>query len=164
MDFDRRQPLAAIAPIRSAILRIDPSGSTFTSSHLVLVRLSLEARAYPAALPVLDKDIYHFPPSSGKATEATSNSLFPYLCSDHEHGSTYITPDSNLTQKLDYRVHLQYFLYGAMIYMALKDWPRAISFLELVMTSPTTHNASKIQAEAYKKWVLVGLLHKGRVS
>ena len=48
--------------------------------------------------------------------------------------------------------------------MAFKDWERALLFLEIVMVSPTASTASKIQAEAYKKWVLVSLLHRGKVS
>lgn len=158
------QPTAAIAPFRTAILRIDPSGSTFTSSHLNFVGLCLEARAYADALPVLDNDIYHFPAVSEKAAEAACNPLYLFPCSNHESSSTFITPNSGLSTKLQYIEHLQYFLYGAMLYMGLKDWDRAILFLEIVISSPTANTASKIQTEAFKKWVLVGLLHKGRVS
>ncbi|MCJ1452493.1 hypothetical protein MMC28_002836 [Mycoblastus sanguinarius] len=152
------QPWTGIEPITLAILRVDPSNSTFTSSHLILVRLCLETRAFSAALQVLDLDTYHFPAATNKAVE---NSLYPFLCSNHESSSTFITPDSALSGKLDYREHLQYFLYGAMIYMGLKKWNRALLFLETVIMAPATTNASKIQVEAYKKWVLVGLLHKG---
>ena len=48
--------------------------------------------------------------------------------------------------------------------MALKRWDRALQFLEIVIMSPAHNTASMIQVEAYKKRVLVGLLHKGRVS
>jgi hypothetical protein len=68
------------------------------------------------------------------------------------------------SEMLGYRDHLMYYLYGGMIYMAVKDWDRALLFLEVVLNSPTTNTASMIQIEAYKKWVLVGLLHKGKVS
>ena len=57
-----------------------------------------------------------------------------------------------------------YFLYGGMIYLGLKDWTRALLFLEIVIIAPTSNAASMIQVEAYKKWVLVGLLLKGTVS
>lgn len=50
-----------------------------------------------------------------------------------------------------------------MIYMGLKAWERALSFLEIVITSPAPHAVSMIQVEAYKKWVLVSLLLKGHV-
>ena len=114
-----------------------------------------------AALPIIDRNIFHFPPTTNKAAE---NSMFPYLSSNHESGSTFITPDSGLSAKLEYRDHLIYFLYGAMILMGLKKWKRALLFLEIVIISPVASNVSKIQVDAYKKWVLVSLLYKGRVS
>ena len=64
---------------------------------------------------------------------------------------------------MSYQDHLTYFLYGAMLYLGLKNWKRALLFLEIVIVSPATNTASMIQVEAYKKWVLVGLLLKGRV-
>ena len=90
--------------------------------------------------------------------------MFPYLSSLHDFSSTFITPDSGLSAKLEYRDHLMYFLYGAMILMALKKWKRALLFLEIVIMSPIVNNISKIQVDAYKKWVLVSLLYKGHVS
>ena len=140
---------------------MDESGSTFTSSHTTFARLSLEARAYTAALPVLDHNIYHFPPTTNRSAE---HSMFPHLSSHHDSSSTFITPDSGLSGKLEYRDHLEYFLYGAMIFMGLKKWKRALLFLEIVLMSPVVNNVSKIQVDAYKKWVLVNLLHKGHVS
>ena len=155
------QPFAAVPPIRSAILRVDKSGSTFTTSHTIFVILCLESRAYTAALPVLERNIFHFPAITNKSAE---NNMFPHLCSRHDSSSTFITPESGLSAKLEYRDHLLYFLYGAMIFMALKKWKRALLFLEIVIMSPVVHNISSIQVEAYKKWVLVGLLYKGHVS
>lgn len=158
---DFAQPLIAIFPISSAILRLDPSGSCFTSSHLTFARLCLEAREYYAAVPVLNKDIYHFPLSSDKGGVQINPRFW---CSHHEQYSTFITNASGLSEKLDYRDHLQYFLFGAMIYIGLKDWERASLFLEVVIISPASTTTSMIQVEAYKKWVLVSLLLKGRVS
>lgn len=158
---DSAQPLAAIFPLRSAILRLDPSGSCFTSSHLIFVRLCLEAREFYSAVPVLDKDIYHFPLGSDKGGIHINPRFW---CSHHEPHSTFITLASGLSKSLDHRDHLQYFLFGAMIYIGLKDWERAFLFLEIVIISPATNATSMIQVEAYKKWVLVSLLLKGRVS
>ena len=90
--------------------------------------------------------------------------MFPYLSSRHDTSSTFITPESGLSAKLEYRDHLIYFLYGAMIFMALKKWKRALLFLEIVIMSPVANNVSKIQVDAYKKWVLISLLSKGNVS
>ena len=152
------QPEIAIQPIRYAILRLDPSSSCFTSSHLVFAHLCLAARAFDSAIPVLDKDIFHFPAPSDK------NSSLPLPCSHHETSSTYITTGSGLSDKLVYKNHLKYFLYGAMLYLGVKNWERALLFLEIVIATPTNNTVSMVQVEAYKKYVLVGLLLEGQVS
>ncbi|KAL8628559.1 hypothetical protein Q9189_005744 [Teloschistes chrysophthalmus] len=156
--FDPLQPTAAIRPIRTAILRLDPSGSCFTSTHLVFVRLCLEARTFRAAKPVLDRNIYEFP-----STYTAIQSSDRFLCSQHDTSSGFINNQSELSDKLTYRDPLSYFLYGASIYMALQEWDRAITFLELVLTAPTKNNPSQLQVEAYKKWVLAHLHAHGVV-
>jgi COP9 signalosome complex subunit 3 len=140
------------------MLRLDPSLSCFTSTHTLFAYFCLRTKAFQVALPVLDKDIYHFPCSPDKYA------YLPLPCAHHDTSSTYITTTSGLTSKPSYRDHLTYFLYGAMLYLGVKDWERALLFLEVVIMSPTSNNASMIQVEAYKKWLLVGLLLKGRVS
>lgn len=56
-----------------------------------------------------------------------------------------------------------YFYYGAMIYIGLKQYNKALEFLEFVIGAPA-HAASAIMAEAYKKYVLISLIVKGEVS
>ena len=153
-------PLIAIEPVRTAMLRLDPTSSTFTSTHLAFAHTCLMARAYDLALPILDKDIYHFPSPS----EKDKGLHLPLPCASHMTSSTYITTGSGLSDKLSYREPLQYFLYGAMIYLAIKSWDRALLFLELNITTPTVNTASMIQVEGYKKWILAQLLLKGCVS
>ncbi|KAI4183900.1 MAG: hypothetical protein L6R41_005122 [Letrouitia leprolyta] len=150
------QPAAAVRPIRSAILRLDPSGSCFTSTHLLFVHLCLQACCFRAARPVLDRDIYEFPGPSKLQPPG-------YPCSQHDTSAGYITDQSDLSAALTYRDPLLYFLHGAMIYMAMKEWNRAIPFLEVILTARTRNHASRIQVEAYKKWVLVNLLADGQV-
>ncbi|KAI4236072.1 MAG: hypothetical protein LQ352_008039 [Teloschistes flavicans] len=150
-------PIAAIRPIRTAILRLDPSAGCFTSTHLVFVRLCLEARTFRAAKDVLDRDIYEFPLPSN----AYPSDRFP--CSQHDTSSGFITNQSELSDKITYRDPLNYFLCGGAIYMALQEWDRAICFLEAVLTAPTKKDASQMQVEAYKKWVLAHLLAHGVV-
>ncbi|KAL8934669.1 MAG: hypothetical protein Q9216_005789 [Gyalolechia sp. 2 TL-2023] len=151
------QPIAAVRPIRSAILRLDPSGSCFTSTHLLFVHLCLQACSFRAAKPVLDLDVYEFPASS----KLQPSGQLP--CSQHDTSAGYITDQSDLSAAITYRDPLQYFLYGAMIYIAIQEWDRAIPFLEAVLTAPSRNHASRVQVEAYKKWVLVNLLAHGRV-
>lgn len=128
---------------------------------MTFVRLCLEARAFEEATPVLDHDIYAFPTNDDNLAY---NDLHPFPCSRHESSSTFITYSSGLTDKLVYQDHLQYFLLGGMIYTALKKWDRALHFYEVAIISPIISKVSMIQVEAYKKWVLVGLLATGGVS
>jgi COP9 signalosome complex subunit 3 len=71
---------------------------------------------------------------------------------------------TGLSSKISYRDYLRYFLYGGMIYLALKEWRKASHFLGTVISMPTMGSVSMIMVEAYKKWILVGLLEKGKVS
>ncbi|KAL8912898.1 MAG: hypothetical protein Q9171_002192 [Xanthocarpia ochracea] len=157
MALAGKKPIAAVRPIGAAILRLDPSASCFTSTHLLFVRLCLEARTFRAAKPILDKDIYEFPLS---AKTLPSGVL---ACSQHDTSAGFITDRSELSDTISYRDPLCYFLYGATIYMALKEWQRAILLLEAVLTAPSKGQSSQIQVEAYKKWVLANLLAYGEV-
>ncbi|KAJ9481681.1 hypothetical protein VN97_g11784 [Penicillium thymicola] len=152
------QPLLGATLVKDAMLRLDPSCAVFTSSHLLLVRLCLQARAYSCALPVLNKQICHFPISRGRPSSDSS-----VLCADNGLGVSFMTEASAVSSKLSYRDYLQYFLYGGMVYMALKKWRNALHFLGIVISTPGTSSVSLIMVEAYKKWVLVGLLEKGRL-
>lgn len=77
---------------------------------------------------------------------------------------TYITTSSGLTAKLTHKDHLQYFLYGGMIYLGLKKWEKALHLLELAIAAPASASVSQIMVDAYKKWVLASLLGRGTVS
>lgn len=143
------------------MLRLDPSCAVFTSTHLLLVRLCLQARAYSCALPVLDKHICHLPTLTSRAH---SNSTQPLLCAEHGSSLSFMTDTSGLSSRLSYKDYLQYFLYGGMVYMALRRWRMAFHFLGVVTSMPTAGSISKIMVEAYKKLILVGLLEHGKVS
>jgi COP9 signalosome complex subunit 3 len=55
-----------------------------------------------------------------------------------------------------------YFYYGAICYIGVKNWTKAIEFFETVISAPAMM-ASAIMVEAYKKYVLVCLIAKGEV-
>jgi len=155
------QPLQAIPLLRSAILRLDATSSTLTSTHHSFVRLCLQGKAFQEALPVLERTIYHLPSYVDKPAAARASR---YLCSEMDSSATYLTPDYGLTTKLSARDYLEYYLYGAMVYMGLKQWEKAKSLLEIVLLAPSTNVTSTIMVEAYKKWVLVCLLLNGEAS
>ncbi|EWC46713.1 hypothetical protein DRE_03958 [Drechslerella stenobrocha 248] len=64
-------------------------------------------------------------------------------------------------KEVTYRDVLHYYIYGAMIYMAMKKWRRASDFLQFVLSYPGG-GVSQIQVDAFKKFVLVTLLIEGR--
>ncbi|BCR89081.1 putative COP9 subunit 3 [Aspergillus chevalieri] len=158
--FAVSKPFLAIQPIREAIFRLDPSCSLFTSSHLLLVKLCLHARAYRHALPILNKPICHFP--AGPEQNQSENQQ-PILRARHESSAQFVKNSSGLSAKVTYREHLEYFLNGAMIYMVLKQWKKALHFLTIVISSPVINSVSMVMVEAYKKWILVSLLDNGKL-
>ncbi|PCG99627.1 Hypothetical protein PENO1_044120 [Penicillium occitanis (nom. inval.)] len=151
------KPFLAIRPIRDSIIRMDPTCASFTVAHLYLTRLCLLAKAYKIARPVIDRTIFAIPSSADRlfiqhsqSEPATNAASPPYL---------FEPP-----MKITYADHLQYFLYGGMIYMALKEWSKARHFLSIVISCPAVNAVSLIMVEAYKKWVLVNLLEKGTTA
>jgi len=127
-----------------------------TAKHLVLVKLALHSRNLAPSTAVLDKPILYFP----GAQKPPKSKL---LCTMTNPPSTYITPEAGFTRKLKYQEVLEYFLCRGMIYIGLRQWKKALQSLEDAVTFPTKEGAvSKIMIDAYKKWVLVGLLLEGK--
>ncbi|KAF2671069.1 hypothetical protein BT63DRAFT_207086 [Microthyrium microscopicum] len=151
-------PHHAIIPVRNAILRLQPENETLTSFHLPLLQLCLETKHYQEALPILDKIIFNFPTSNPHNLDSD------YPCSDHQDSSGYITLKSGLTSPVQYRNIHEYFLLGGMIYTALgrKRWDEAMLYFEYVMCVATQNVATGYMLEAYRKWLLLGVLLTGK--
>ncbi|KAK1150352.1 hypothetical protein N8T08_000254 [Aspergillus melleus] len=141
------------------------SGASLSSSSLKPQRqnrrLSLLAKTYTHALPILDRQVCHLPNPSNQGYQQYRHLI---LCTEHEHNTAIVSEASGFSAKLAYRDHLKYFIYGAMVYIALKDWEKAIHWLNIVISSPITGPVSKIMVEAYKKWLLVNLLGNGKLA
>ncbi|GLJ36631.1 hypothetical protein SUGI_0737010 [Cryptomeria japonica] len=60
------------------------------------------------------------------------------------------------------RDFLLYCYYGGMVYIGLKHFSKALEFLQHAITAPTTV-LTAITVEAYKKYLLVSLIHTGQV-
>jgi COP9 signalosome complex subunit 3 len=156
-DFYPQLGVKDFSPLWTAMLRLDPTGGTFTSNHLRLVRLCLSRGVPSQALPILDKNIYAFPMSPPK------NLPDEPLCEEHELSSNFITTKSNFSLPLKSEYVLEYYLLGAHIYIGLRNYSRARLFLECVLLTPTlSGSCSALQVEAYKKWILLGLLAQGK--
>ncbi|CAK1366963.1 COP9 signalosome complex subunit 3 [Cercospora beticola] len=146
-----------LTPLVNSLVRLDPTSATFIPAHLYILRLCL-ARSIPSlALPILDTDVAAFP---SKSTKGVSEEL---PCDEHELSNAWITEKSGFAKDLKSTHVLEYYLLGASIYIGMHNWSRARLFLEYVLLSPSqSHTASALQVEAYKKWVLVGLIANGR--
>lgn len=148
-----------LSPLVTGILRLDPTAGTFTSNHLRVVRLALGNGVPSQALPILSKNIHAFPTK-------TSNRIPEELPSEeHEFSNAFITQASRHSLEIRTEWVLEYYLLGASIYIALKNHVRARLFLEHVLLSPSqpkTGGVSGLQAEAYQKWTLLGLLVEGK--
>ena len=137
---------------------MDPTGSMLTTKHSILVELALATRVLEPALPVLDKFILYFP-------GATNVPKPNYLCQADLPPTAFITAGNEYTEKFKYQTVLEYFLYSGMVYIALGRWESALESLESAITYPVKESSvSKIMVEAYKKWILVGLLLEGQSS
>lgn len=150
------QAKVAVELLVTAILHLDPSGSIFTSTHLVLARLAYASNIVEPALLVLDADILFYPCiSSSKETRHL-------LCDPDLPPSAFLTPVSGLTKPLKSVTVLEYNFLRGMLYISRKNWPKALAALEQVVSHPSRNKGvSKIMTEAHKKWLLVGLLNQG---
>ncbi|KAG1674089.1 COP9 signalosome complex subunit 3 [Nymphon striatum] len=82
--------------------------------------------------------------------------VLPFLNED-------ITEINNKGGQFDVKDFLLYYYYGGMIYVALKEFDRAIYFFEVAITAPS-HAVSHIVLEAYKKYLLVSLIQYGKLK
>lgn len=149
--------------LRNVILRTDPTSSTLSTTHYHFLRLCLLTRAYTDAIDILDRPIYHIP--TLESTKTLEKRLGTYRCSSFESSLPIFGAQTDLAGKITNRVYLEYFLLGAICYIATEQWKKAQAFLEVVLVHPTHGNAvSLIMVDAYKKWLLVGLLIDGKGS
>ncbi|KAJ3572136.1 hypothetical protein NPX13_g5154 [Xylaria arbuscula] len=151
------KPSVAVECLASAILRLDPSGTMLTSSHILLARLAYDTDNIQPALPVINKPIVYYP---GMANN-TNNSQ--YLCDLKLPPFSYISKATGLTLQLKTAMVLEYDLTCGMMYCARREWQKARDAFERDVTFPTKDGGcSKIMVDAYKKWILVSLLADGK--
>ncbi|KIW10981.1 hypothetical protein PV08_10280 [Exophiala spinifera] len=142
--------------LRDSILRLDDTSSTLTSTHLTFVRICLLSHACYRSTDILSMPIGHIPISHNE-THGPNN-----ICSASQPPWKYLTPATGLTQPVTNRMFMEYYLLGGLCYMTEGRYREALFFLEVVISTPTVPNvASLIMVEAYKKWLLVGLLLDG---
>lgn len=157
VDYCFRNNVTNLTPISTALLRLDPSGGTFTSYHLDFLRLCTHAQVPSQTLSLLDKNIFAIAQTPPKHVPDE------LLSEKHALSNAFITPRNGFSSKISPESLLQYYLLGAHTYLGLRNYSRARLFLEYVILFPThQHAASTLQVEAYKKWILLGLLAEGK--
>lgn len=109
---------------------------------------------------MIDHSIYHIPSTLDKGSLTRSNQVHSI---EEEISSLNLIANPDFSGRLSYRDYLEYFLYCGIIYVGLKQWENALFHFEVVLTVPTAGPLSILMAEAYKKWLLVGLLYMGKV-
>lgn len=130
----------------------------FTSTHLSLAKLAVEANVIEPALRVMDKDITSFPNMPGAKDNRP-------LCDPALSPSAYISWSTGLTDQVRSVNVLEYNILRSIAYMSKRDWQRAHAALEQIITHPTKERGvSKMMLDAHKRWTLVGLLSNGASS
>ncbi|CAI6334652.1 unnamed protein product [Periconia digitata] len=149
-------PAIAVSPIRSAMLRLDPTTGCFTTTHLNFIRLCLEGRAYAAALPILDNYIHSFPTNIQNSIRESSEYVVP--CADSVTSGEFIHTKSGHSDKVTLAEIQEYYVLGAIAYIGARQFKNAHQILEHVLVIPAAGVANGLMLEAYKKWVLVDCL------
>ncbi|KAF2661735.1 hypothetical protein K491DRAFT_586770 [Lophiostoma macrostomum CBS 122681] len=154
-------PALAIAPIRSAMQRLDPTTGTFTTTHLQFIRLCMETRSYAAAKPILDNYIHSLPSTIPLLVKELEYSV---PSADHINSGEYIHAKSGHSDKIGASDVQEYYVLGGMAYIGLQEYKKALNFLEHVLIVPSFNIANGLMLEAYKKWVLLSCLVHGSVQ
>lgn len=146
----------AVDLLTTALLKLDPSGTMFTSHHLPIVKLAYSTNHIETVLRLINKDIMVYP--IGRASSDSRR-----LCDMQLSPVSYMHLESGFTERITPSMVLEYNILCAQCHLAVRDWQAASEALERVLTSPTKdQGCSKIMADAYNKWILVGLLYKGK--
>ncbi|XP_023012393.2 COP9 signalosome subunit 3 [Leptinotarsa decemlineata] len=133
--IDQRQPLQGVLLLKKAISKLRLFDSQLTSIHADLCQLCLVSKCFKPALEILNIDI------TGICQEI-NNPNGPHF---------------------DSKYFLLYYYYGGMIYLAVRNYDRALYFFEVAITTPS-QAVSHIMLEAFKKYILVSLLLQGKIQ
>ncbi|WZY74859.1 hypothetical protein YC2023_021243 [Brassica napus] len=122
--LELEDPLRGVAPLLSAVRKVQVSSKRLTALHPDCLQLCLLAKCYKAGFSILSDDILE------------------------------------VDQPRDFYL---YCYYGGMICIGQKKFQKALELLYNVVTAPM-HSVNAIALEAYKKYILVTLIHSGQFS
>lgn len=137
IELGQQAMLKSLKPLRSALEKLQDTPETLTPVHSEFLRVCLKVKVYHLAARLLDQPIFDI-----SASNSTGNS-----------SPAQLTPQS----------FLSYFYYGALVRIGTREFLKALQMLLVVLTCPATC-LSAIQADAYKKYVLLCLKVHGEVK
>ncbi|KAH7845939.1 hypothetical protein Vadar_007726 [Vaccinium darrowii] len=117
-------PMRGVAPLLTAIRKVQSSPEQLTTLHPDFLLLCLLAKCYKTGLCILEDDVFE------------------------------------VDQPKDFFL---YCYYGGMICIGQKRYRKALELLHNVVTAPMS-SMNAIAVEAYKKYILVSLIHLGQFS
>lgn len=139
----------------TALLRLDPSGSVFTTTHHLLANVVYTTGCIKQARPVLEKTILFYPEPASQAKLICDESLPP---------TSYITKSTGFTGDLTSSHVLEYDMMRALVFIQERRWAPALDALERCITFPADETSvSTIMLQAFHKWALVSLILHGRI-
>eukprot|EP00442_Polarella_glacialis_P027028 CAMPEP_0115148972 /NCGR_PEP_ID=MMETSP0227-20121206/64184_1 /TAXON_ID=89957 /ORGANISM="Polarella glacialis, Strain CCMP 1383" /LENGTH=437 /DNA_ID=CAMNT_0002559093 /DNA_START=46 /DNA_END=1359 /DNA_ORIENTATION=+ len=139
IDQGQQSMLMSLEPLRAALTKLRPNPETLTPVHSEFMRVCLKAKAYHLASRLLEQPIFDISmPGGGGSSSSSSCGL--------------MTPQS----------FLSYFYYGALVCVGTREYLKALQLLLVTLTCPASC-LSAIQADAYKKYVLVSLKAHGEL-
>ncbi|KAJ3491953.1 hypothetical protein NLG97_g5497 [Lecanicillium saksenae] len=155
-------PAVTVELLTAVILRIDPTGTVFTSTHLQLAKMAVESNVVEPALEVLDKEVTWYPVMSSSREAREARDSRP-LCDTSMGPAGYISTATGLTDGFKSVAVLEYNYFRSLVYSRRRDWGKAFSALQQVITHPAKERGvSKVMVECHKRWLLVGLLKYGK--
>jgi len=121
-----------------------------------LVKLAYDINHVEPVLKLINKNIVFYP--AGKNYDDSRR-----ICDLSLPPVAFIHLESGLTDKITSSAILEYDILCGQCHLSRCDWQAAFDAFERVLTFPTRdHGCSKIMVDAYNKWILVGLLLKGK--
>lgn len=149
-----------------AILRLDPSGSVFTSTHYLLMKFAAETKSYTSARLVAECDILYYPtPSTSKhyLSGSSDKRRHIFLGDKSLSPAAFITIDNGFTDKITPVMVLEYNYLRGLAFMSGRLWSKAATAFLQTLTHPAKERGvSNLMVEAHRKWLLSGVLSKGK--
>ncbi|KAI9312255.1 hypothetical protein BX666DRAFT_868065 [Dichotomocladium elegans] len=145
-------PSVIIVPLATAIVKISPDCNSLTSLHAPFVKVRTRMASNLFFSPIAAT-------SRRRLQACLLAKMYRYPLAILDMDIEDVDPQAHA---ISIKSFLLYHYYGAMIYIGNKNFDRALDFLILVLSAPA-QTASAIQMEAYKKFVLVSLIHHGHI-